>query len=104
MLDLNFLLGWWAETQLPFSPREAKNPAANSRKTHMNELCTISGGPIELAGDIGGGSDLDIYRVGNSSRCIVWNYHLFGFGGRTRELADLISRKGILMSSYRKKH
>ena len=39
---------------------------------------------------------MEIYRVGNNSRCIVWNYDIFGFdSGRTRELADLISSKGI---------
>ena len=49
-----------------------------------------------LVGDLGGGEPMDIYRVGNSSRCIVWNYDIFGFdSGRTRELADLIASKGI---------
>lgn len=48
-----------------------------------------------LEGDIGGGEPMDIYRVGNGSRCIVWNYDIFGFnGGRTREIADLIASKG----------
>ena len=43
-----------------------------------------------------GEGELSIYRVGNGSRCIVWNYDSFGFdGGRTREVADLIASKGI---------
>ena len=43
-----------------------------------------------------GSSDLNIYRVGNGSRCIVWNYDIFGFnGGRTREIADLMASKGV---------
>ena len=44
---------------------------------------------------------LSIYRVGNGSRCVVWNYDIFGFnGGRTREIADLISSKGIDLILY----
>jgi len=56
-----------------------------------------------LEGDIGGGEPMDIYRVGNGSRCIVWNYDIFGFnGGRTREIADLIASKGftVLIPDY----
>ena len=53
----------------------------------------------KLDGDVSSGSDLNIYRVGNGSRCIVWNYDIFGFnGGRTRELTDLIASKGINLS------
>ena len=38
----------------------------------------------------------NIYRVGNGSRCVIWNYDIFGFnGGRTREISDLIASKGI---------
>ena len=49
----------------------------------------------ELDGDVGGGDPMDVYRVGNGSSCIVWNYDIFGFnGGRTREIADLIASKG----------
>ena len=40
--------------------------------------------------------DLEIYHVGSGSKCIIWNYDIFGFdSGRTRELADLIASKGI---------
>ena len=40
--------------------------------------------------------DLDIYRVGNSSKCIIWNYDIFGFNaGRTNQLADLMADKGL---------
>ena len=50
----------------------------------------------ELDGDIGSSSGFNIYRVGNGSRCIVWNYGISGFNeGRTRELTDLIASKGI---------
>ena len=49
----------------------------------------------ELDGNVGGGGPMDVYRVGNGSSCIVWNYDIFGFnGGRTREIADLIASKG----------
>ena len=52
----------------------------------------------ELDGDssMDGGNMLSIYRVGNGSRCVIWNYDIFGFnGGRTREITDLIASKGI---------
>jgi len=57
----------------------------------------------ELEGDSGGGSPMDIYRVGNGSRCIVWNYDIFGFNeGRTREIVDLIADNGftVLIPDY----
>lgn len=39
--------------------------------------------------------DIDIYRVGNSSKCIVWNYDIFGFNsGRTRQFADIFADQG----------
>ena len=48
-----------------------------------------------------GGNMLSIYHVGNGSRCVVWNYDIFGFNGsRTREMADLISSKGIYRIFY----
>ena len=55
----------------------------------------------ELEGDSGGGSPMDIYRVGNGSRCIVWNYDIFGFNeGRTREIVDLIADNGNKQASF----
>ncbi len=39
--------------------------------------------------------DIDIYRVGSSDKCIVWNYDIFGFqGGRTRQLCDMVAEQG----------
>ena len=38
---------------------------------------------------------IDIYRVGKSEKCIIWNYDVFGFdGGRTRQMADFVSDHG----------
>ena len=38
---------------------------------------------------------LNIYRVGNGSRCVIWNYDIFGFnGGRTRQLCDVLGEQG----------
>ena len=38
---------------------------------------------------------LSIYRVGNGSRCVIWNYDIFGFnGGRTRQLCDILGEQG----------
>jgi len=43
-------------------------------------------------GEFGG---MDVYRVGNASRCVIWNYDIFGFkSGRTRQLADQLAQKG----------
>ena len=39
--------------------------------------------------------DLDLYRVGKSNKCIIWNYDIYGFNsGRTRQLADALADKG----------
>ena len=39
--------------------------------------------------------EMQVYRVGESSKCIVWNYHIMGFnGGRARQLVDMIASKG----------
>ena len=38
---------------------------------------------------------MEVYRVGDSTKCIVWNYHIMGFnGGRARQLVDMIASKG----------
>ena len=39
--------------------------------------------------------DLDIYFVGQGSKCIIWNYDVFGFkGGRTRQMCDFLADAG----------
>ena len=56
-------------------------------------------------------TNIDVYRVGESEKCIIWNYDVFGFdGGRTRQMADFIADHGnvcchinfylIIMFSY----
>ena len=38
---------------------------------------------------------IDVYRVGQSDKCIIWNYDVFGFdGGRTRQMADFVADHG----------
>ena len=47
--------------------------------------------------------DLEIYRVGSGSKCIIWNYDIFGFsGGRTRQMCDFMADAGylVLMPDY----
>ena len=40
-------------------------------------------------------TNIDVYRVGQSDKCIIWNYDVFGFdGGRTRQMADLVADHG----------
>ena len=39
--------------------------------------------------------DLEVYLVGNSSKCVIWNYDWFGFdSGRTRQMCDFIAAHG----------
>lgn len=49
--------------------------------------------------------DLDIYYLGNSSKCIIWNYDIFGFdSGRTKQMVDFLAAHGymaILPDYYR---
>ena len=40
--------------------------------------------------------DLQVYTVGKSEKCVIWNYHIYGFtDGRQRQLADIIASKGM---------
>ncbi len=39
--------------------------------------------------------NLRLYRVGQSHKCIIWNYDVFGFdGGRTKQMADFVADHG----------
>jgi len=42
---------------------------------------------------------IDVYYVGEgNSKCILWNYDIFGFeGGRTRQLCDLFASHGFVV-------
>ncbi len=61
----------------PSSWGELKNPAY------------VPKGVIDKAGD------LRIYCVGQSHKCIIWNYDIFGFdGGRTKQMADFLADHG----------
>ena len=36
--------------------------------------------------------------LGNSTKCVIWNYDIFGFdSGRTRQMADFIAAHGYLV-------
>ena len=42
--------------------------------------------------------DLELYFVGAGSKCLIWNYDIFGFdSGRTRQTADLFAEAGYLV-------
>jgi len=42
--------------------------------------------------------DMAVYRVGVSSKCIIWCYDIYGFhGGRTRELCDKLADCGYMV-------
>ena len=41
------------------------------------------------------------YRSGNSHKCIIWNYDVFGFdGGRTKQMVDFIADNGKTKWDY----
>ena len=41
------------------------------------------------------------YRSGNSHKCIIWSYDVFGFdGGRTKQMVDFIADNGITKWDY----
>merc|ERR1712213_153257 len=43
-------------------------------------------------------TNIDVYRVGKSEKCVIWNYDIFGFdGGRTRQMADFVADQGFLV-------
>jgi len=43
-------------------------------------------------------TNIDVYRVGKSEKCIIWNYDVFGFdGGRTRQMADFVAEHGYMV-------
>ena len=42
--------------------------------------------------------DMNLYIVGSSEKCIIWNYDISGFdGGRTKLLADLFAEEGFMV-------
>lgn len=48
-------------------------------------------------------SDFDLYHVGNSAKCIIWNYDIFGFdSGRTKQMADFLAAHDytVLLPDY----
>lgn len=58
----------------------------------------LTSGDHQAKGTVDEVDGLKIYRVGNSSKCIIWNYDIFGFdGGRTRQLCDLIAENGYMV-------
>jgi hypothetical protein len=60
--------------------------------TAWKELKNVDYRPKGTISQVG---DLPIYQVGTSSKCIIWNYDIFGFdGGRTKQMADFIAENG----------
>lgn len=40
-------------------------------------------------------TDIEVYHVGKSEKCIIWNYDVYGFdGGRSRQMADFVADHG----------
>ena len=40
-------------------------------------------------------TEIDVYRVENSKKCLIWNYTIFRFdGGRVKQMADFFADHG----------
>jgi len=64
--------------------------------TAWKELKNVDYKPKGVVDKVG---DLKIYRVGNSSKCVIWIYDVFGFdGGRTKQMADFVAANGKSVS------
>ena len=38
---------------------------------------------------------INVYKVGKSEKCLIWNYTIFGFdGGRIKQMADFFADHG----------
>merc|ERR1712039_672565 len=77
-------------------PKESWGPI----KAGGPETDYVNKGVVENVGE------MEVYRVGDSTKCIVWNYHIMGFnGGRARQLVDMIASKDFdAAMKYAKEH
>ena len=65
-------------------PKESWGPI----KAGGPETDYVNKGVVDAVGE------MQVYRVGESPKCIFWNYHIMGFnGGRARQLVDMIASK-----------
>ncbi|XP_023322332.1 hydrolase tropI isoform X2 [Eurytemora carolleeae] len=85
----------WAQTGEP--QEEVKE------ETTMSCCPTDSWGKLEVEGYEPKGviekvGDLEMYRVGEGEKCIIWNYDIFGINsGRTKQTADLFAESGYMV-------
>lgn len=51
--------------------------------------------PPDTRAGVASVNNLDIYKVGSSDKCIIWNYDIFGLrAGRTQQMADFLAAHG----------
>ena len=51
--------------------------------------------PGERRNGVASVNNMDIYKVGTSDKCIIWNYDIFGLrSGRTLQMADFLAAHG----------
>eukprot|EP00093_Oithona_nana_P005975 05975.XXX_109968_110940_1 [CDS] Oithona nana genome sequencing. len=54
--------------------------------------------PPDTRAGVASVNNLDIYKVGSSDKCIIWNYDIFGLrAGRTQQMADFLAAHGYLV-------
>jgi len=68
-----------------------------------SSLPRLDNGDYNETGEVVNLGDLPLYLAQNGTRCIVWNYDVFGFdSGRSRQLCDYFSSQGftVMMPDY----
>lgn len=82
-----------------FQLADSDNDGEISQEELIAVMSTSSAVPYSEGGHIEKVGELDVYVVGEGSKCIIWCHDLGGFTGkdRTRQLADKIASAGYLV-------
>jgi len=79
------------------------NPMTHESTLPSSSLPALANKEYVERGNVVNLGDLDVYVIGNGSRCIIWNYDIFGFdSGRSRQLCDIFADEGftVIMPDY----
>ena len=59
---------------------------------NLNNKDYVTKGTIDHIDETG----INVYRVGKSKKCLIWNYTIFGLnGGRVKQMADFFADHGM---------
>jgi len=79
------------------------SPMTHESSMESSSLPSLDNSDYQERGEVVDLGGLDIYVVGNGSKCIIWNYDIFGFdSGRSRQLCDVFGDEGytVIMPDY----